>query len=146
MAGTAQAVAQHSKGTKVFVKSATVTDYVELTNLISTPAMGGQPNKIDVTNLSSGTKQTINGIKDPGDVAYKFYYVNASDSTSAYNILRKMELAGEIGSFKQVYPDGSGKTFDAEISTSIDETGVDAAITFTANLGLQGEFADLASV
>ena len=51
--------------------------YTDLTNLTEIPALGGTPEKVDTTTLADANKHYINGIKDYGDLSFKFFYDKA---------------------------------------------------------------------
>lgn len=78
----------------------------EFGNLQEIPEIGGTPEKLDVTVLKDTCKKYINGIKDYGDLAFKFLYDNGSE-TADYRVLRKYEESGETVQFKVEFPDGT---------------------------------------
>ena len=57
-----------SKGTKLQYADTKAGTYKTLYGLQSTPDMGGDPEKVDVTNLADGAKRYIPGVKDYGDL------------------------------------------------------------------------------
>ncbi len=75
------------------------------------------------------------GIGDPGDLAYKFKWENGTDSS--YRKLREVADTKKTVSFEQTFPDGTKFHFDAQCSVKVSGGGVNAAIEFTLNLGLQ---------
>lgn len=122
----------------------TVGSYTEVDNLQEIPSLGGTPDKIEVTVLKDEAKHYINGLKDYGDLAFKFLYDN-SGTTSNYRVLKDLE--GEKVSVKIELPDavtastGTGTTFifDAYLTTSLDGVGTNSALTFTCNAALQSD-------
>ena len=127
-----------SKGITLSYKKA--DSYVEIPNLQEVPELGGSAEKVDVTTLADGNYKFINGIKDFGDLAFKFLYDNSGESSN-YRIVRGLEEAEEIVEWKVTFPDGTGFEFSGEVSTAIDSASVNAALTFTANITLNSDIA-----
>lgn len=126
-----------TKDTTLSYKS-DLSSYVELEHLMEVPELGGDPEKVEVTTLSSSVKQYIPGIKDLGDLAFKFLYDNET-ATSNYRVLRGLQESGKVGTFKVEYPDGTGHEFDAYVNVKMDSAAVNAAMTFTASMSLQSD-------
>ena len=116
------------------------TTYEVIPNLQEVPELGGSAEKVDVTTLADGNYKYINGIKDFGDLAFKFLYDNAGE-TSNYRICRGLEEAGQVVEWKVEFPDGTGFEFSGEASTAIDSAAVNAALTFTLNITLNSDIA-----
>ena len=119
-------------------------DFNEIKLLMEVPEMGGSVEKIDVTTLSDPSKRYIPGIKDYGDLVFKFLYEN-EDEDSNYRVLKNMEdEAAEDSDFKPakfllVYPDKSAHAFDAIPSIKIDSGAINGALTFSATMMLQSD-------
>lgn len=113
-------------------------EYVQIHNLQEVPALGGTAEKVDVTTLEDSNYKYINGIKDFGDLAFKFLYDN-SGAESNYRVCRGLEEAGETVDWKVTFPDTTEFTFSGEASTSVDEGSVNGAITFTLNINLNSD-------
>ena len=113
-------------------------DYVVIPDLQEVPDVGGPADKVDVTTLADGNYRYINGIKDFGDLAFKFLYDNAGE-TSNYRICRGLEEAEQVVDWKMDFPDGTSFAFKGEPSTTIDGQSVNSAITFTLNITLNSE-------
>ena len=125
-----------SKGiTLSYKKNAT---YEVIPDLQEVPDVGGPADKVDVTTLADGNYRYINGIKDFGDLAFKFLYDNAGE-TSNYRICRGLEEAEQVVDWKMTFPDGTSFAFKGEPSTTIDGQSVNSAITFTLNITLNSE-------
>jgi hypothetical protein len=114
--------------------------YVVIPNLQVVPELGGSSEKVDVTTLADGNYKYINGIKDFGDLAFKFLYDN-SGAESNYRICRGLEEAEEVVEWKVEFPDGTGFVFSGEASTAIDSASVNSALTFTLNITLNSDIA-----
>lgn len=126
-----------TKGIKLSYKKQGST-YEEILNLQECPDLGGTAEKVDVTVLADGNKKYINGIKDYGDLAFKFLYDN-SGTTSNYRIVRGLEEAGNVVDWKVTFPDNTEFAFSGEVTTSIDGASVNNAITFTATINLNSD-------
>lgn len=126
-----------TKGIKLSYKKQGST-YEEILNLQECPDLGGTTEKVDVTVLADGNKKYINGVKDFGDLAFKFLYDN-SGATSNYRIVRGLEEAGSVVDWKVTFPDNTEFAFSGEVTTSIDGASVNNAITFTANITLNSD-------
>lgn len=106
-----------------------------LAGLKEVPELGVDPEKVDNTTLADTMKHSELGIGDPGDLAYKFKWENGTNSS--YRALREVADAKETVSFEQTFPDGTKFHFDAQCSVKVSGGGVNAAVEFTLNLGLQ---------
>lgn len=122
-----------SKGIKLAYSSTGTESYTDLTDLLEIPSLGGSIDKVDVTTLDDASKKYINGIKDYGDLAFKFNYAKAQFTT----------LNGLTGSinFKVTLPDNTTATFSGEPSVSLEGVGVGAAMTYTLNISLDSDIA-----
>lgn len=120
-----------SKGIKLSYSSTGTESYTDLTDLLEIPSLGGSVDKVDVTTLADASKKYINGIKDYGDLAFKFNYAKAQFTT----------LNGLTGSvnFKVTLPDTTTATFSGEPSVSLEGVGVGAAMTYTLNISLDSD-------
>ena len=122
-----------SKGIKLSYSSTGTESYTDLTDLLEIPSLGGSVDKVDVTTLADASKKYINGIKDYGDLAFKFNYAKEQFNT----------LNGLTGSihFKVTLPDNVTATFSGEPSVSLEGVGVGAAMTYTLNISLDSDIA-----
>ena len=120
-----------SKGIKLAYSSTGTDSYTDLTDLLEIPSLGGSVDKVDVTTLADASKKYINGIKDYGDLAFKFNYAKEQFNT----------LNGLTGSihFKVTLPDNTTATFSGEPSVSLEGVGVGAAMTYTLNVSLDSD-------
>ena len=114
------------------------TQFVVIPDLQEVPDLGGSAEKVDVTTLADGNYKYINGIKDFGDLEFKFLYSN-SGTESNYRICRGLEEAGKVVEWKVEFPDGTSFEFSGEPSTTIDGQSVNSAITFTLNITLNSD-------
>ncbi|MDQ0091668.1 hypothetical protein J2T12_005108 [Paenibacillus anaericanus] len=126
-----------SKDTTLSFKSSGST-FTVLEYLMDVPEMGGDPEKVEVTTLKDSVKKYIPGIRDLGDLAFKFLYDN-SGAASNYRVLKELQDENKAATFKLTYPDGSAHQFEAYVSVKMDAGAVNAALTFTANMSLQSD-------
>ena len=107
-------------------------------NLQELPALGGAAEKVDVTTLEDANYKYINGLKDYGELAFKFLYDNSTEQSN-YRVVRGLEEKGEVVEWKVTFPDTTEFTFSGEASTAVDEGAVNGAITFTLNINLNSD-------
>lgn len=112
--------------------------YEEIKLLMEVPELGGAPEKIDITTLSDDVKKYIPGIKDYGDLVFKFLYEN-DEATSNYRVLKGLEKDGNAVAFCIEYPDGTAHYFVAIPSVKIDSGAINGALTFSATMLLQSD-------
>jgi len=125
-----------ANGITLGIKKEGSSPYIILKGLKEVPELGVDPEKVDNTTLEDKMKHSELGIGDPGDLAYKFKWENEGEN-STYRTLRNVSDTGETVSFEQTFPDGTKFHFDAQCSVKVGGGGVNAAIEFTLNLGLQ---------
>ena len=114
------------------------SNYSVIANLQECPELGGTAENVEVTTLADGNKKYIKGIKDFGELAFKFLYDN-SGAESNYRIVRGLEEAGNIVEWKVTFPDNTSFAFSGEVTTAIDSAAVNAALTFTATITLNSD-------
>lgn len=142
-----------SKGTKLQYASAKAGTFSTLYGLQSTPDMGGDPEKVDVTNLADGAKRYIPGVKDYGDLDFTFFYnddednpaVSESDVAAAYSTLRALQTADTTVWLKLLYPDGTGYLWSSKVSVKRSAAEVNAALKFTLRSTPLTELEDVTS-
>ena len=127
-----------SKGITLSYKGLADEGYTLIPNLQEVPELGGSAEKVDVTTLADGNYKYINGIKDFGDLAFKFLYDN-SGTQSNYRICRGLEEDGTVIDWQVEFPDGTTFEFAGEASTAIDSASVNSALTFTLNITLNSD-------
>lgn len=127
-----------SMGIKLGYSATGSGTYTDIPNLQEVPALGGSAEKVDVTTLTDGNYKYISGIKDYGDLEFKFLYDNEGESSN-YRILRGLEEAGDVAYFQVSFPDGTKFAFSGQVATAIDSASVNAALTFTATITLNSD-------
>ena len=126
-----------ANNTKMYYKSG-AEEFTELEYLMEVPEFGGTPEKIDVTVLSDNVKKYVPGIKDLGDLVFKFLYDNTSEASN-YRILKGMADANTSATFKISYPDGTAHQSDAVPAVKMDAGSLNGALTFSATMILQSD-------
>ena len=127
------------------------TTWRNLYGLSEVPNMGGEKEKVDVTNLADKNKRYIDGITDFGDLEFKFFYnkekeEDAEDSTEvkeSYAVLRAYELAKTPLTFRLTYPDKTGHQWQGTASVRRNSAGVNAALEFTLISTVSSEMKDV---
>lgn len=114
------------------------SSYEVLDGLQEVPSLGGTPDKVEVTTLSDGSRRYIKGIKDYGDLTFKFLYQNDT-TTSNFRVLRGLEESGKIVEWKVDFPDGTGFAFSGECTVAPSDGAVNAAITFNLTISLNSD-------
>jgi len=122
--------------TKLFY-STDETPLTELLLLMEVPEFGGTPEKIDVTVLSDTSKKYINGIKDFGDLVFKFLYDNTDEGN--YRVLKGLADNDTEATFQLAYPDGTAHQFVAIPAVKMDAGAINGALTFTATMTMTGD-------
>lgn len=115
------------------------TTYTNLDGLQEVPEIGGKVDKIDVTTLADNSKRYIQGLSDPGDLAFKFLYSNAG-ATDAYRTLKGFEMSRALVAFQVSFPDTTKIAFNAYVQVSNDAIKAGDALNFTANLTINSAF------
>lgn len=114
------------------------TEYVKIPDLQECPELGGTAEKVEVTTLEDGVKRFINGVKDFGDLEFKFLYDNSSENSN-YRIVRGLEEAGNVVDWKVAFPDGTEFAFSGEVAARIEAAEVNGALTFIAAIALNSD-------
>lgn len=128
----------NSHGIKISMAGEKTGTFQQLYGLHKIPDMGGDREKLDVTNFNDTTKRYIGGIADTGDLVFDFYYNKEKDEDASgaekllnsYKALKTAQTAGTPMWFKLEYPDGSAHTWQADISVKRVGAGVNEALKF----------------
>lgn len=114
------------------------SSYEVLDGLQEVPSLGGTPDKVEVTTLADASRRYIKGIKDYGDLTFKFLYQNDTE-TSNFRVLRGLEESGKIVEWKVDFPDGTGFAFSGECTVAPSDGAVNGAITFNLTISLNSD-------
>ena len=143
-----------SQGITLSIQKADSTgEYTVIPGLLEVPDIGGTTEKIDVTTLADTSRQYINGIKDYGELTFKFLYdglccKDGVDDVSNYQFLYDLfegRNAGGDGpkNWKLQYKSTSTRqfnfTFKGYGSLSMDSASVNSALTFTLTITLASD-------
>ena len=135
-------------------KSDSEGDYTVIPGLLEVPDIGGTTEKIDVTTLADTSRQYINGIKDYGELTFKFLYdglccKDGMDDVSNYQFLYDLFEGRNAGSkdepknWKLQYKSTSTRqfnfTFKGYGALSMDSASVNSALTFTLTITLASD-------
>lgn len=123
-----------SKGIKLSYKKKTggTTSFTELKDLYEIPELGGDTDKIEVTNLADGAHTYTNGLKNYGDsLPFKFWYAKDQFTTLA-------ALTDECD-WKVELPDATAYTFSGSPSVKLDGVGTNAALSYTLSIAPTSE-------
>lgn len=116
-----------SKGTVLTYKDGATTKTVAA--IKSIPALGSDPEKVDVTHLGSGKKAYIKGIEDTDNLEFAIVYQGDN-----FRDIHTLVNANKSVSWAITYPDGLKAEFKGEPYYKFDGTEVNQAIGF--NLGV----------
>lgn len=122
-----------SKGIKLsYKKKGGSEQFAELTNLYEIPELGGDTDKIEVTNLADGAHTYTNGLKNYGDsIPFKFWYEKAQFTTLT-------ALTDECD-WKVELPDQTAYTFSGTPSVKLDGAGTNTALSYSLNIAPTSE-------
>lgn len=103
--------------------------------------IGGKPEGLDATPLSSPVKITKTGIQDMGTWDVTYFY-NNEDASDDYRFLQAASSANPKVSqtIKVTFPDGSVHQNSGTVSNYITGTGVNAMIKAVASFALDGDW------
>mgnify|MGYP003296182050 CR=1 FL=1 len=127
------------------VSSGTRT-YTQIFGLQSVPSLGGDVDKVETTCLENLSRTYINGLRDYGDLTFKFLY-NSGDGEN-YKTLQG--LSGVSGVIKLEIPDDNLDTpasytafyIPCQMTVSLDAFDINTALTFTVSAALNGDIAN----
>lgn len=125
-----------------------------LYGLKSTPDIGGEKEKLDVTDFDCDNKEYVDGIGDYGTLEFGFWLnkeesadtANATKLLQSYDALRKLELDGSTPTFRLVYPSGFGFQWEGSVNTKIVGAEVNAPLEFKLSTALQSDMKDITVV
>ena len=115
-------IAQSDVGTGLF-SSATnaAASFSKLVDITSAPATGSAAGKIEVTTLTSPTKQYIADRADLPDMEFGYHYTAANETAV-------LAACGTVRYFLIKYSDGSGAVIKGQASRWIEGVGTGSAV------------------
>ena len=121
-----------SKGIKLSYKAGEATDFTDLTNLYEIPELGGDVDKIEITNLEDAAHTYTNGLKNYGDsVPFKFWYEKTQFTT--------LVALDDECDWKVTLPDATTYSFSGVPSVKLDGAGTNAALSYTLSIAPTSE-------
>lgn len=130
-------MAYSANKTSLSYQTATNGAFVQIPNLMEVPEFGGTPEKIDVTTLGDRSRRYIAGIRDYGDLVFRFLYDNSDEGN--FRIMQDLSKQNKASTFQLTYPDGTGHEFKAQPSVQMDAGTVSGALTFRVTMLLQSD-------
>lgn len=125
-----------TKGITLSYKAAEAADYTVLTNLQEIPSIGNASprSRVDVTTLDDDKMQSIAGLQEEAesDLAFKFLYEKTQFET--------LMAITEKTDWRVSMPNGVYADFVGIPAVAFDGAGVNAAVTYTLNISVEGEF------
>lgn len=109
--------------------------YTEIGNVISYNGFDGMASEIPITNLSSSAVEVMLGLQDFGKFSFEIHpdYDDAGQAA-----LRTAKSAGTEKTFKLTMSDAKVATFDAYVKGMPESGGVDAALSGSVELRING--------
>ena len=125
-----------TKGITLSYKAAEGSEYTVLTNLQEIPSIGNASprSRVDVTTLDDDKMQSIAGLQEEAesDLAFKFLYEKTQFET--------LMAITEKTDWRVSMPNGVYADFSGIPAVAFDGAGVNAAVTYTLNISVEGEF------
>ncbi|GEO70540.1 phage tail tube protein [Levilactobacillus acidifarinae] len=113
-------------GTKLEYAEPGTTDYKEVADIKTVPALGGAPQDIDVTTLSDTRVKQIAGIDAASSLAFSVQYKGPS-----WNVIHGKSGDRKQYNWRVTYADGMQVTFTGSFSIQMGEAAVNGGITYT---------------
>lgn len=125
-----------SKGIQLSYKAGEASDYTILTNLQEIPELGNAATRerVDVTTLDDDRRKSIAGLQEEGETELTFKFLHEKEQFQAL-----IALEG-VMDWKVTLPDSITCTFKGTPSVKMDGAGVNAALTYTLGISVDGEF------
>lgn len=114
-----------SKGAVLAYKDGTASTLTPVAAVKSIPAMGSDPDKIDVTHLGSPTKSYISGIQDSANLEFAIIY--QGDNFKDVDTLVK---SGKSVEWTVTFSDGFKAEFTGQPSYKFNAAEVNQALSF----------------
>jgi hypothetical protein len=125
-----------SKGITLSYKAGEASEYTKLTNLQEIPELGNAATRerVDVTTLDDDKRKSIAGLQEEGETELTFKFLHEKEQFQTL-----IALTGVIA-WEVALPDGIKCTFNGTPSVKMDSAGVNAALTYTLGISVDGEF------
>ena len=128
-------------GTKLSYKTSSSGSYTDLISIMEMPdLMANNVNKVDVTAVDDQNKQYDLGVKDSGDLTFKFRYRSATERAQ-FATMRTYESSNTDLYWKVTLPAGDTVEFTGNVSVGLlTAGGVDTPINFSLAIGLSSDY------
>lgn len=114
-----------SKGTALSYKSSG-DSYTAVAAVKTIPAIGSDPEKVDVTHLGSEKKSYVKGLEDSENLEFSIIYQGKN-----FKDIHALCKIGKETDFKITYPDGMEVTFTGTPSFKFNGAEVNSALEFS---------------
>jgi len=136
-----------SQGTALCASETKEGTFKKLYGFYQFPDMGGDTDKLDVTNFNDKNKRTIDSkLADYGSLQFNFYYnresaddASETDVLETYKYLKTAQSGGKSLWFKLTDPDGSYNRWKGGVSVKRTGAGVAEALKFTLTTTVESE-------
>ncbi|EOH94845.1 phage tail tube protein [Enterococcus pallens] len=118
-----------SKGTKLGYKSGGGATYTDVKGLQTTPELGGDPEQVEVTDLSDSKKRYISGLQDVDTLEFTVLYDSA-----VFGALEALQSNDTTADWELAFPDGSKFTFKGQLTIKMGGAEVNGALAFTLSI------------
>lgn len=113
--------------------------YTQIKGIKTTPDIGGEPNRIDTTDLDNTEFETaINGLKPAQEYTFEFNMEDPS-ATSNIKLASDLEDAGTVAHWKYTLANGITVAFRSDVRTTIQGGSSGDLIGFSMHLSPVGE-------
>lgn len=117
-----------SKGTKLGYKT-TGSTFTNVEGLQSTPEVGGDPEQVEVTDLSDSKKRYIAGLQDVDTLEFGVLY-----DAAVFGALETLQANDTKADWELAFPDGSKFTFKGQPTVKMGGAEVNGALAFTLSI------------
>ncbi|MGM0214969.1 phage tail tube protein [Enterococcus sp. AZ109] len=118
-----------SKGTKLGYKAGGGSTYTDVKGLQSTPEVGGDPEQVEVTDLSDSKKRYVSGLQDVDTLEFGVLYDSA-----VFGALETLQSNDTSVDWELAFPDGSKFTFKGKPTVKMGGAEVNGALAFTLSI------------
>ncbi|MCY9806573.1 phage tail tube protein [Lentilactobacillus senioris] len=107
------------------------SDYENVADIKTVPALGGAPQEVDVTTLADDQVKQLEGIKAATSVAFSVQYKGPS-----WNKVHAKSGDRKQYNWRVTYPDGMQATFTGSFSIQFGEAQSNGALTYTITVSV----------
>ena len=126
-------------GSKLEYSTTEDGEYTQIKGIKTTPDIGGEPNRIDTTDLDNTEFETaINGLKPAQEYTFEFNMEDPS-ATSNIKLASDLEDAGTVADWKYTLAYGITVAFRSDVRTTIQGGSSGDLIGFSMHLSPVGE-------